>query len=49
VLHPDHDEAVLWQPGSCLVVRATAPGKLSSTLRQFKKTVQPLPQSEIEP
>jgi hypothetical protein len=29
LLHPDHDEAVLWQPDSCLVVRATAPGKLS--------------------
>ena len=29
LLHPDHDEAVLWQPDSCLVVRATAPGKLA--------------------
>jgi hypothetical protein len=29
LLHPDHKEAVLWQPDSCLVVRATAPGKLS--------------------
>jgi hypothetical protein len=28
VLHPDHREAVLWQPGACLVVRATTPGKL---------------------
>ncbi len=28
VLNPDHKEAVLWQPGSCLVVRATRPGKL---------------------
>src|SRR5262245_8585158 len=27
-LHPDHNEAVLWQPGSCLVVTATAAGKL---------------------
>jgi hypothetical protein len=29
LLHPDHNEAVLWQPDSCLVVRATAPGKLA--------------------
>ena len=28
-LHPDHDEAVLWQPQTCLVVRALAPGKLA--------------------
>lgn len=29
LLHPDHSEAVLWQPDSCLVVRALAPGTLS--------------------
>jgi hypothetical protein len=29
LLHPDHNEAVLWQPGSCLVVTAMAAGKLS--------------------
>src|SRR5947209_20272934 len=28
VLNPEHNEAVLWQPGSCLVVRASKPGKL---------------------
>lgn len=28
VLNPDHQEATLWQPGSCLVVRAGRPGKL---------------------
>src|SRR5205807_6988499 len=28
VLNPDHKEAMLWQPGSCLVVRASKPGKL---------------------
>ena len=28
VLNPDHKAAVLWQPGSCLVVRARKPGKL---------------------
>jgi len=27
-LHPDHQEATLWQPGSCLVMVAIAPGKL---------------------
>jgi hypothetical protein len=29
LLHPDHDEAVLTQPNSCLVVRALVAGKLS--------------------
>ena len=29
VLHPDHDEAVLWRPDSCLVVLATRPGMLA--------------------
>src|SRR5438105_6607373 len=28
VLNPDHADATLWQPGSCLVVRATRAGKL---------------------
>src|SRR5215475_8573895 len=28
-LHPDHNEAVLWQPESCLVVRAKAKGQLA--------------------
>lgn len=27
-LSPDHRDAVLWQPDTCLVVRATAPGRL---------------------
>jgi hypothetical protein len=25
---PDHKDAVLWRPGSCLVVRASKPGQL---------------------
>jgi hypothetical protein len=29
LLHPDHNEAVLWQPETCLVVRALAAGKLN--------------------
>jgi hypothetical protein len=28
VLSPDHGDAVLWQPGSCLVVRALKPGQI---------------------
>jgi hypothetical protein len=28
LFHPDHKEAVLWQPGTCLVVRAKSAGKL---------------------
>jgi hypothetical protein len=29
VLYPDHNEPILWEPDTCLVVRATAPGKLA--------------------
>src|SRR5271154_3637879 len=29
LLHPDHSEAVLWQPDTCLVVQALTPGELS--------------------
>lgn len=29
LLHPDHKEMVLWEPDTCLVVRALAAGKLS--------------------
>lgn len=28
ILSPEHDDAMLWQPGSCLVVRASRPGQL---------------------
>jgi hypothetical protein len=28
VLHPDHSDAILWQPGSCLVVSAENPSQL---------------------
>jgi hypothetical protein len=28
VLSPDHRDAVLWRPGSCLVVRASKPGQI---------------------
>lgn len=28
ILHPDHKEAVLWQPGTCLIVKATGAGQL---------------------
>jgi hypothetical protein len=37
VLNPDHNDATLWQPGSCLVVRAMRGGKL---------TVEVIPQDE---
>jgi hypothetical protein len=29
VLYPDNDEPILWEPDTCLVVRATAPGKVA--------------------
>ncbi len=28
ILSPEHEDAVLWQPGACLVVRAARPGQL---------------------
>jgi hypothetical protein len=33
LLHPDHDQAVLWQPDSCLVMRTFEPGNLSVEVR----------------
>lgn len=32
ILHPEAREASLWQPGSCIVVRATAPGQAIVTV-----------------
>ena len=29
ILHPDHEEAVLSHPGTCLIVRAMRPGQLA--------------------
>ncbi|MGA8616350.1 MAG: hypothetical protein WB760_32585 [Xanthobacteraceae bacterium] len=29
ILYPDHNEPILWEPDTCLVVRATAAGKLA--------------------
>jgi hypothetical protein len=33
LLHPDHRDPVLWQPGACLVVRASSPGRLSIAVK----------------
>lgn len=54
ILHPDHEEAILWQPGSCLVVRATAPGKLALEVTSHRDggstaatvNIEPLTQGE---
>jgi hypothetical protein len=54
ILHPDHEDAVLWQPGSCLVVMATSPGEIvvevSPTRRDGSSAatvqVEPLTQGE---
>jgi hypothetical protein len=49
LLHPDHDEAVLWQPDSCLVVRATAPGMLSVQVMPAHKGGSAAATVRIEP
>jgi hypothetical protein len=33
LLHPDHRDPILWQPGACLVVRASSPGRLSIAVK----------------
>src|SRR5262249_53861717 len=55
LLHPDHNEAVLWQPDSCLVVRAIAAGKLSVQVEPAQEggsvaatiKIEPLNQGEV--
>jgi len=57
VLHPEHDDAVLWEPGASLVVRAAARGKLHIEVvpRQAEGSIaatvrlEPLTQGEIPP
>jgi len=49
VLHPDHREAVLWQPDACLVVRATTLGKLSIEVSPVKENGPVAATVRIEP
>lgn len=49
VLHPDHDNAVLWQPGSCLVVRAMEPGTLCINVVPIQKGGSAAATVRIEP
>jgi hypothetical protein len=49
LLHPDHKEAVLWEPESCLVVRALAPGKLSVEVASVEKGGSAAATVRIEP
>jgi hypothetical protein len=49
VLHPDHDEAVLWQPGSCVVVRATTPGRLAVDVVPLRQNGSAAASITIEP
>lgn len=37
ILNPDHREAYLWQPGSCLVARAAKPGQLVVDVIPFEE------------
>jgi hypothetical protein len=55
VLHPDHREAVLWQPDTCLVVRAMTQGKILIEVSPVQENgpvaatvrIEPLNQGEV--
>ena len=49
LLHPDHKDAVLWEPESCLVVRALATGKLSVEVAPVEKGGSAAATVRIEP
>jgi hypothetical protein len=57
VLYPDHDEPVLWQPDTCLVVRVNATAKLAVQVVPFQEggstaatvRIEPLSQGEAPP
>src|SRR5262249_29004142 len=57
LLHPDHNEAVLWQPDSCVVVRAMAAGELCVQVEPAQEggsaaatvKIEPLNQGEVSP
>jgi hypothetical protein len=49
LLHPDHNEAVLWQPDSGLVVRATAAAKLSVAVTPTQEGGSAAATVKIEP
>jgi hypothetical protein len=49
LLHPDHNEAVLWQPDSGLVVRATAAAKLSVEVTPIQEGGSVAATVKIEP
>jgi hypothetical protein len=49
ILRPDHEDAILWQPGSCLVVRASAPGKLALEVTSHRDTGSTAATVNIEP
>src|SRR5215470_11914124 len=49
VLHPDHHEAALWQPGSCLVVQAREPGTILIDVTPIRKNGSAAATIKIEP
>ena len=49
MLHPDNAEPVLWRPGACLVVRASAPGKLEVAVTPFDRNGSTAATIRIEP
>lgn len=49
ILHPTHSEAVMWQPGSCIVVRATGSGHLAVEVMPSKRGGSVAATVKIEP
>jgi hypothetical protein len=49
VLHPDHDEAVMWEPGAFLVIRATEPTTLAVEVEASSPTSSAAASVRIEP
>src|SRR3974390_274086 len=49
LLHPDHTDPVLWQPGTALAVRASAPGKLTIEVTPLKDGGSTAATVKIEP
>jgi hypothetical protein len=49
LLHPDHDEAVLWQPDTCLAVRAMTQGKLAIEVIPLQEGASTAATVRIEP
>jgi hypothetical protein len=49
LLHPDHDESVMWEPGACVVVRAIEPTTLAIEVEAAGSNASVVASVRIEP